>query len=265
MFWATMLKEFWVCEMSIGVKTYLEKKVYPFVDSDVKKVLMSNIEPFLTNYLKPTGKINTTSAAAIVGLSGGADSIATLFLAKRFGFEPIAVNLDYGTTLFNYDYKKGIKRIAKKLGVKSVSIPIGRRYLSLIARDLKKGNKPCKMCVEMKINQLKDICKKRNISFLIVGDMASTDKPIEIIDKKLVRINMPSIFSMNEKTMIDLSKKVTKDNVVYACPVPLLIKKYNIKLNDELKLFWIKKILNWNDSMGEKETFRLLRNIIDFK
>ena len=46
---------------------------------------------------KGTKSVIKNKIPAVVGLSGGADSIATLFLAKKMGFDPVAVTLYYGS------------------------------------------------------------------------------------------------------------------------------------------------------------------------
>jgi len=248
--------------MTIDLRRYVENKIYPYVENDIKDDLEACIGHIISkgkrSTVKGNGKILT-----VVGLSGGADSIATLFISKKIGFNPIAVTLDYGSLFYNNDYKKNVKRIAKKLGVKSIFIPINKKYFKIITDSLKNGKKPCKECVKLKVRQLEDICKEMRISFLVIGDMASIKNPIEVINKRLVRVNLPSLFCMDENDMIEASKKLTNENLVYACPVPFILKKYNIKLNDKLKILWIRKLLNWSKSLKEEEILKLLKDIMD--
>jgi len=245
--------------MNIDLKRYMEKRVYPYVGNSIRENLESLMEPIISK----KRSIIKNKIPAVVGLSGGADSIATLFLAKKMGFDPIAVTLEYGSLFYNHNYRKNIKTIVKKLGVKSIFVPIDKKYFRLITKDLKNDKKPCKLCVKIKVKQLENICKKRRISFLIIGDMASRNNPIEVINKRLVRINLPSLFRVNESNMIDISKKVIRENVIYACPVPSILKRYDIKLNDEQKVFWIKKLLNWRENLDKLETLELLKNVVD--
>lgn len=237
------------------------KRINEKVFSSLKKEVRDDLEPVIS-HVNSKKKLKSR-IPAVVGLSGGADSIATLYIAKKIGFSPVAVTLDYGRSFYDSNYRKDIRKIARKLAVKSIFVPIDKRYFNLLTRQLKSGKKPCKSCVRMKVKQLEDVCRKMKISFLIWGDIASRENPIEVIDKKLVRISLPSLFYMNEKDMICISKKVTQKNVIYACPVPYMIKMRNIKLNDELKLFWIKKLKRWRENLDEAETLRLLKNVAE--
>lgn len=76
---------------------------------------------FLKTLIDPKKKYD-----AMVGISGGKDSTATLYTVKRMGFNPLAFTFDIG--YYPEHIFSRAKQIAEKLNVDSVKIPI-KKYI----------------------------------------------------------------------------------------------------------------------------------------
>jgi hypothetical protein len=95
------------------------------LDSSGLKNLNSTIESKLDNiysfnfdsYFKDHEFEESENIEAVVALSGGVDSSFSLILAKKLGFNPIAVTVDPGTIILPNQFKKNIEVLTESLDV----------------------------------------------------------------------------------------------------------------------------------------------------
>lgn len=109
---------------------------------------------------------------AIVALSGGVDSSFSLVIAKKLGFNPIAVTIDPGTIILPKQFKDNIKKLCKEISVKHKYIPMD--YTEIIQDSLSGNLHPCGRCSKETASALFNYGKDNNINLVIFGDMLST-------------------------------------------------------------------------------------------
>jgi len=238
------------------------KKQFEYILTKTKPEISGILEKHLRPVFKKQYHVKESDRhLAVVGFSGGADSIATLYLSKKLGLNPIALNLDYG---FMPNYNKTILRnITKKMNIPLVFFKPGKTYYTKMIKILKQGKKPCNVCVKIKVEQLLNFTKENKIPFLVLGDFVSTGKKSIGIQKNIVRISLPGMLDMKEKDMIKISKKITKRKVAYACPIPYMVPDLNFKINNKLKKFWTNKLINWSENMNKKLFYKLMKNVVE--
>ena len=185
---------------------------------------------------------------ALVGFTGGADSVFTLDFCKKLGLNPLCVYLNYPRYM---NQLKSVLLLAKKFKVNLDIIDISEDYFTGLIKQLKSNKKPCSFCMEYKLNLLKNYAIKKSIPFLILGSVYSDKGPVEI-EKKLVIIHLPYLLNMGEKEVVREVRKIINKGVVYGCPVPEIIKNNHITINKKLKQFWLKKLKNWGGNLNKK-------------
>ena len=73
---------------------------------------LDNIYSFnFDDYLKKNEFMESSNTEAVVALSGGVDSSFSLILAKKLGFNPVAVTVDPGTIILPNQFKKNIQTL----------------------------------------------------------------------------------------------------------------------------------------------------------
>ena len=94
---------------SVGLKN-LERTI----DYKLENIYSFNFDKYFgENEFDESSKIE-----AVVALSGGVDSSFSLILAKKLGFNPVAVTVDPGTIILPNQFKKNIKVLIESLEVK---------------------------------------------------------------------------------------------------------------------------------------------------
>ena len=79
---------------------------------------LNNIYSFnFDTYFKEHAFDESKNIEAVVALSGGVDSSFSLILAKKLGFNPIAVTVDPGTIILPKQFKRNIKLVTESLNV----------------------------------------------------------------------------------------------------------------------------------------------------
>ena len=79
---------------------------------------LANIYSFnFENYLNENEFEKAQNTEAVVALSGGVDSSFSLILAKKLGFNPIAVTVDPGTIILPKQFKNNIEKLCSALDV----------------------------------------------------------------------------------------------------------------------------------------------------
>ena len=92
----------------------------------------------------PYSYFEAKEPTAIVALSGGTDSSFSLILAKKLGFNPIAVTVDPGTIVLPKQFKYNIDNLTKDLDVSHEYIPVD--YDDIIEESFTGRFHPCGRC-----------------------------------------------------------------------------------------------------------------------
>ena len=140
---------------------------------------------------------------AVVALSGGVDSSFSLILAKRLGFNPIAVSVDPGTIILPKQFKKNIDRLTTTLNVEHEYIKSD--YSDVISQSFTGKVHPCGRCSKNTENLVKEFAKSKKIPIIIFGDMLATGSQcINIQDESLYRLNLPASLSVSKQEIKSL-------------------------------------------------------------
>ena len=111
----------------------------------------------------------SSKPVAVVATSGGTDSSFSLILAKKLGFNPIAVTVDPGTIVLPKQFKSNIDKICDKLEVESQYIPVD--YSDLIAEAFTGRFHPCGRCSKIIEETVYKYAADNGIRIVIFGDM----------------------------------------------------------------------------------------------
>ena len=117
---------------------------------DILKIKLDNLYSFdFYKYFKdldegPYGYFEAEQPTAIVALSGGTDSSFSLILAKKLGFNPIAITVDPGTIVLPKQFKHNIDKLANELDVPHQYIQVD--YSDLIEESFTGRFHPCGRC-----------------------------------------------------------------------------------------------------------------------
>lgn len=172
------------------------------------------------------------SPQVILALSGGSDSSFSLILAKKLGFNPIAITVDPGTIVLPKQFKENIDNLTNQLNVKQTYVSVD---YSKIIKDAFDGRiHPCGKCSKVIENTVNEYAIKNNISLVIYGDMLATGsqciteqninedtlKEIELKKSKLYRLNLPASLCVekieNKQLNSDYELKEIKG---FGCPL----------------------------------------------
>ena len=190
---------------------------------DILKIKLENLYSFdFYKYFKdldesPYHYFEAENPTAIVALSGGTDSSFSLILAKKLGFNPIAVTVDPGTIVLPKQFKYNIDKLVKELDVPHEYI--GVDYTELIAESFTGRFHPCGRCSKIIEETLYRYAIENDIPIVIFGDMLATgsqciteqicnldenvekDKDYldnEINKTKIIRLNLPASLSVSK-------------------------------------------------------------------
>lgn len=155
----------------------------------------------------PYSYFEAEKPVAIVALSGGTDSSFSLILAKKLGFNPIAVTVDPGTIVLPNQFKYNIDKLTSELDVKHEYIPVA--YDDIIEDSLAGRFHPCGRCSKRIEETLFKYAVDNDIPMVIFGDMLSTgsqciteqfyeDKSQDSINHKLIRLNLPAALAVSK-------------------------------------------------------------------
>ena len=198
---------------------------------------------------------------AIVALSGGVDSSFSLVIAKKLGFNPIAVTIDPGTIILPKQFKDNIKKLCKEISVKHKYIPMD--YTEIIQDSLSGNLHPCGRCSKETASALFNYGKDNNINLVIFGDMLSTgsqciskykinktinnkfnknneNNNFDEDDLDMFRLNLPATLSVGKE---EIKKNILKYNLeqIKGFGCPLLYESH--KKYPYFKKFSIQRIL----------------------
>ena len=230
-------------------KLKLSKKTVNNLDLDL--VGLENLEKTIENKLENIYSFNfdtyfnenqfeeSENVEAVVALSGGVDSSFSLILAKKLGFNPIAITVDPGTIILPKQFKNNIKLLTESLNIKHEYI--NADYSQVIKESFTGKLHPCGRCSKNTGEIAKKYAKDNKIPIIIFGDMLATGSQcINLQEDSLYRLNLPASLSVGKQEIKSLIKNYDlKTFKGFGCPLLYEVhKKFPY-----LKKFSIQRIL----------------------
>nr|WP_295000823.1 7-cyano-7-deazaguanine synthase [uncultured Methanobrevibacter sp.] len=171
------------------------------IENKLENIYSFNIE----SYFKENSFNESPRTEAVVALSGGVDSSFSLILAKKLGFNPVAVTVDPGTIILPNQFKKNIKLITESLDVEHEYIEAD--YSDIIKESFTGNVHPCGRCSKNTGELVKQYAKDREIPIIIFGDMLATGSQcINLQEDSLYRLNLPASLSVGKQEIKSLIK-----------------------------------------------------------
>ena len=145
-------------------------------------------------------------------MSGGTDSSFSLILAKKLGFNPIAITVDPGTIVLPKQFKHNIDKLVSELDVPHEYIQVD--YADLIEESFTGRFHPCGRCSKIIEDTLYKYALENDIPIVIFGDMLATGsqcitEQICNFDENEVKINENS-----ENESSDVDNEVNNHKVI---------------------------------------------------
>ncbi|MBR7049853.1 MAG: ATPase [Methanobrevibacter sp.] len=201
---------------------------------------LANIYSFnFDNFFENNSFDESENVEAVVALSGGVDSSFSLILAKKLGFNPVAVTVDPGTIILPKQFKENIKLVTETLGVAHEYIETD--YSDVISESFTGKIHPCGRCSKNTGELVKRYAKDNEIPIIIFGDMLATGSQcINMQDDSLYRLNLPASLSVGKQEIKSLIKNYDlKTFKGFGCPLLYEVhKKF-----PHMKKFSIQRIL----------------------
>ena len=195
---------------SVGLKN-LEKSI----DYKLENIYSFNFNEFFNeNTFKESENVE-----AVVALSGGVDSSFSLILAKKLGFNPIAVTVDPGTIILPNQFKQNIKLITESLDISHEYIEVD--YSDIISESFTGNVHPCGRCSKNTSEFVKKYAKDKKIPIIIFGDMLATGSQcINLQEDSLYRLNLPASLSVGKQEIKSLIRNYDlKEFKGFGCPL----------------------------------------------
>ncbi len=208
--------------------------------SDIIETKLDNIYSFdIENYFNDNDLNESDEVEAVVALSGGVDSSFSLILAKKLGFNPVAVTVDPGTIILPNQYKLNIQKLTKDLNIRHEYI--NADYSEIINESLTGKFHPCGRCSKNTGELVKEYAKDREIPIIVFGDMLATGTQcINLQEDSLYRLNLPASLSVGKQEIKSLIRNYDlREFKGFGCPLLYEVhKKY-----PHLKKYSIQRIL----------------------
>ena len=164
---------------------------------------------------------------AMVALSGGVDSSFSLIIAKKMGFNPLAITVNPGDIILPKYFRDKVENLTSKLGIE-------HRYLdtdmtSLFEGALEGRYHPCGRCSKMIEETILEYAREEGMQFLIFGDLLATGAQSLAYKGDVLRINLPAMLSATKGETKELAGEYGVNSVGgYGCPLLFEVKKkYN--------------------------------------
>ena len=210
-------------------KLNLSKKTVSNIDSDLiglknlKTIInakLNNIYSFnFETYLCENKFEESEKIEAVVALSGGVDSSFSLILAKKLGFNPIAVTVDPGTIILPKQFKQNIQLLSDELDIAHEYIETD--YSDIISESFTGKLHPCGRCSKNTSELVKEYAKSKEIPIIIFGDMLATGSQcINMQDDSLYRLNLPASLCVGKQEIKSLIRNYDlKEFKGFGCPL----------------------------------------------
>ncbi len=197
---------------------------------DILKIKLDNLYSFnFYSYFKqldesPYGYFEAEKPVAVVALSGGTDSSFSLILAKKLGFNPIAITVDPGTIVLPKQFKQNIDKLVNDLEVPHEYIEVD--YSDLIEESFTGRFHPCGRCSKIIEDTIYKYAIDNDVPIVIFGDMLATgsqcineqtcnfdenkkqidenvenelgDVDEEVNNHKIIRLNLPASLAVSK-------------------------------------------------------------------
>ncbi len=204
------------------------------ISDKIENIYNFNLNSYLENH-----KFEESETEAIVACSGGVDSSFSLILAKKLGFNPIAVTVDPGIIILPNQFKKNIIKLTEQLDVEHHYLKVDSS--EIIQEALNGKYHPCGRCSKLIEETVYQYAIDNKIPLVIYGDMLSTGTQSITQQKEgLLRVNLPASLSCGKEEIKTLTKTynlATFDG--FGCPLLYEVhRKYPY-----LKKFSIQRIL----------------------
>lgn len=185
------------------------------IDNKLENIYSFNFE----NYFNENIFDESPDTEAVVALSGGVDSSFSLILAKKLGFNPVAVTVDPGTIILPNQFKKNIQTLIESLDVEHEYI--SSDYSDVIQESFTGKLHPCGRCSKNTGELVKRYAKDKEIPIIIFGDMLATGSQcINLQDDSLYRLNLPASLSVGKQEIKSLIKNYDlKTFKGFGCPL----------------------------------------------
>ena len=210
-------------------KLKLSKKTVENIDSDLigLKNLKTIIDAKLDNiysfnfetYFSKNEFKESENNEAVVALSGGVDSSFSLILAKKLGFNPIAVTVDPGTIILPKQFKENIKSLTYELNISHEYIETD--YSDIVSESFTGKLHPCGRCSKNTSELVKEYAKSNEIPIIIFGDMLATGSQcINLQEDSLYRLNLPASLCVGKQEIKSLIRNYNlKEFKGFGCPL----------------------------------------------
>ena len=194
----------------VGLKN-LEK----IIDDKLDNIYSFNFE----DYFNENAFEESQNVEAVVALSGGVDSSFSVILAKKLGFNPIAVTVDPGTIILPKQFKDNIKSVTEKLNINHEYIETD--YSDVIQEAFTGKLHPCGRCSKNTGELVKQYAKDKEIPIIIFGDMLATGSQcINLQEDSLYRLNLPASLSVGKQEIKSLIRNYDlKTFKGFGCPL----------------------------------------------
>ena len=181
---------------------------------------LANIYSFnFDNFFEENSFDESENVEAVVALSGGVDSSFSLILAKKLGFNPVAVTVDPGTIILPKQFKENIKLVTETLDVSHEYIKAD--YSDVISESFTGKVHPCGRCSKNTSELVKRYAKDKEIPIIVFGDMLATGSQcINLQDDSLYRLNLPASLSVGKQEIKSLIQNYDlKTFKGFGCPL----------------------------------------------
>ncbi len=195
------------------------KKFKPFNNlNKLLKLRLENIYDFEAVLNKFDNINEEKENKAVVALSGGVDSSLSLIVAKKMGFNPIAVTVDPGTIILPTYFKKNVEKLSSKLNVKHHYLEV--EMDEIIKNSLEGRFHPCGKCSKVIKGAVLDYAKEIDVPFIIYGDLLTTGTNSIVNEEGIIKMNIPAMLSLSKGEIKQIASKydiLSKGG--YGCPL----------------------------------------------
>ena len=181
---------------------------------DILRIKLENLYSFnFYSYFKeleesPYSYFEAEKPVVVVALSGGTDSSFSLILAKKLGFNPIAITVDPGTIVLPRQFKQNIDKLVADLDVSHKYIEVD--YADLIEESFTGRFHPCGRCSKVIEETVYRYALDNDIPIVIFGDMLATGS--QCITEQFLTIG-EDIESGEDSLKIDETDKIEPTDV----------------------------------------------------
>ena len=162
---------------------------------DILKIKLDKLYSFnFYKYFKdldesPYNYFEAENHTAVVALSGGTDSSFSLILAKKLGFNPIAITVDPGTIVLPKQFKQNIDKLTEELGVEHEYIEVD--YSNLVEESFTGRFHPCGRCSKVIEETVYQYAIDNDIPMVIFGDMLATGS--QCISEQIINLDADDV------------------------------------------------------------------------